>query len=108
MRRQAFQRIIQLTALFPGLRLLFLRSDYIQSCAQTETSFEDRISELWDPCDGSPDDEWNFWRSFAKLCLTDTPVSSLLEKSPIRHLKTEPSASISVIEELSRTHGSCE
>ncbi|KAJ7200059.1 kinase-like domain-containing protein [Mycena rebaudengoi] len=108
MRRQAFQRIVQLTALFPGLRLLFLRSDYIQPCAQTQASFEDRISELWDPCDGSPDDEWNFWCSFAKLCLTDTPVSSLLETSPIRHLKTEPSATISLIEELLRTHGSCD
>ncbi|KAF7343073.1 Mitogen-activated protein kinase [Mycena venus] len=108
MRCQAFQRIVQLTTLFPGLRLLFLRSDYIQSCKQTQVSIADRISELWDRCAGLPDDEWKFWRSFAKLCLTDTPVSSLLEKFPIRCLKTEPSASISVIEELLRTHGSCD
>ncbi|KAJ7436117.1 hypothetical protein FB451DRAFT_1455156 [Mycena latifolia] len=105
---RAFQRVVELTALFPGLRLLFLRSECIRSCAVTpaHSEFKESICKLWDHPDGPSEAEWTFCRSFAAVCLSETEVSTRLERFYIRQLNDEPIQV--VIEELLKTHKSCD
>ncbi|KAJ7753575.1 hypothetical protein B0H16DRAFT_1834838 [Mycena metata] len=107
---RAFQRIVQLTTLFPGLRLLFIRSDHIQSFISSQIDLAETLSRFWDRPDGPVNAEWNFWRSFAKLCLSDTSISNVIEECPVRQLTTtfERSGRICVIEALLDTYNRCE
>lgn len=57
---QAFERIITLTTLFPGLRFIFLRS----KCIQNVPVLVDNISALWNRSDNPTDPHWSFWRTF--------------------------------------------
>jgi hypothetical protein len=97
--RRAFQNIVTLITLFPGLRLLFLRSKYIQCRNQTR----DRISALWARSDNSPDEEWEFWRSLTATSLSDMNISAILEECSILQL-TQCGPSLSVIERLLVAH----
>ncbi|KAJ7922404.1 hypothetical protein B0H13DRAFT_2410280 [Mycena leptocephala] len=96
---RAFQNIVTLITLFPGLRLLFLRSKYIQCRNQTR----DRISALWERSDNSPDEEWEFWRSFTATSLSDMNISAILEECSVLQL-TQCGPSLSVIERLLVAH----
>ncbi|KAJ7813486.1 hypothetical protein B0H13DRAFT_2466782 [Mycena leptocephala] len=97
--RRAFQNIVTLITLFPGLRLLFLRSKYIQCRNQTK----DRISALWARSDNSPDEEWEFWRSLTATSLSDMNISAILEECSILQL-TQCGPSLGVIERLLIAH----
>ncbi|KAF8206013.1 hypothetical protein K438DRAFT_497735 [Mycena galopus ATCC 62051] len=103
--RQAFERIVTLTTLLPGLRLLFLRSNCMQSIPISKND----ISGLWDHPDGFLDSEWLFWRSLAATCLSDTNISAILEQAPVSQLANclHDNGGLSVIERLLIAHG-CE
>jgi hypothetical protein len=99
--RRAFENIVALTTVLPGLRLLFLRSKYIDCRSQTR----DRISALWERSDNSPDEKWKFWRSFAATTLSDMDISAIVEKRSILQL-TQCGPGLSVIERLLVAHDS--
>ncbi|KAF8206019.1 P-loop containing nucleoside triphosphate hydrolase protein [Mycena galopus ATCC 62051] len=103
--RQAFERIVTLTTLLPGLRLLFLHSNCMQSIPISKND----ISGLWDHPDGFLDSEWLFWRSLAATCLSDTSISAILEQAPVSQLANclHDNGGLSVIERLLIAHG-CE
>ncbi|KAJ6571161.1 hypothetical protein B0H19DRAFT_657834 [Mycena capillaripes] len=103
--RQAFERIVALTTLFPGLRLLFLCS----SCIQSIPMSKDDISGLWDRSDDFLDPEWSFWRAFAATCLSETGISAMLEETSVSQLADclHDNEGLSVIERLLIAHG-CE
>ncbi|KAF7344935.1 hypothetical protein MVEN_01656000 [Mycena venus] len=103
--RQAFERIVTLITLFPGLRLHFCRSN----CMQSVPISKDDISALWDRSDGYLDPEWSFWRTFAATCLSETSISVMLEKTSVSQLANclHDNGGLSVIERLLIAHG-CE
>ncbi|KAF7367656.1 hypothetical protein MSAN_00829300 [Mycena sanguinolenta] len=112
MQCQAFQRLVQLTTQFPGLRLMLLLSEHIQP--HKSTNLQDRISKLWDR-DRShpilpPDDEseWRFWRSFAEICLSESSISLVIERCPITQFAQCKGPPNCVIGELSICYSSCE
>ncbi|KAJ7824716.1 kinase-like domain-containing protein [Mycena olivaceomarginata] len=97
---QAFKGIVDVVTLFPGLRVHFLRTKFLDGV----TSMDD-ISALWDRPNEVPDDEWAFWRTFAVTCLSDTSVSTILEKSSVPDLtKCQMNDGLSVIELLIIPH----
>ncbi|KAJ7837306.1 hypothetical protein B0H13DRAFT_1912557 [Mycena leptocephala] len=102
---QAFERIITLTTLFPGLRFVFLRS----KCMQDVPVLVDKLSAVWDRCDSPTDPYWLFWRTFTATCLSETSIAVMLEETPVSQLATCPkdSGSLSLIERLLVAH-SCE
>ncbi|KAF8182804.1 hypothetical protein K438DRAFT_1767237 [Mycena galopus ATCC 62051] len=57
---QAFKEIVDLVAIFPGLRVLFLHTKPLAN-----TSALDAISALWDRSTGAPDKEWTFLANFS-------------------------------------------
>ncbi|KAF7358372.1 hypothetical protein MVEN_00887200 [Mycena venus] len=77
----AFQHIVTLATLLPGLRLLFLRSKELQGKAS-----KDSLEELWKRPDNWMNEEWEFWRSFASICLSETCISGVLEECPVEEL----------------------
>ncbi|KAJ6563697.1 hypothetical protein DFH09DRAFT_1278913 [Mycena vulgaris] len=97
--RRAFQNIVALITLFPGLRLLLLRSKHIKCRIQTT----ERIAAIWERSDNSPDEEWEFWRAFAATCLSDLNISSILEQCSTLQL-TLCGPGLSVIERLIVAH----
>jgi hypothetical protein len=99
--------------MFPGLRLMLLLSEHIQSSEPAK--FEDKISRLWDRSHSiasfSPDDEaeWRFWRSFAEMCLSKAPISLTIEECHITQVvQYELGTSECVVGKLLLAHGSCE
>ncbi|KAF8209028.1 ras family-domain-containing protein [Mycena galopus ATCC 62051] len=102
---QAFERIVTLTTLFPGLRFIFLRSN----CMQDVPVLVDKISALWNRSDNPTDPYWSFWRTFTATCLSETSIAVMLEETPVSQLTTCPkdSGSLSLIERLLVAH-SCE
>ncbi|KAJ6610286.1 hypothetical protein B0H10DRAFT_2061045 [Mycena sp. CBHHK59/15] len=110
MQCQAFQRLVQLTTMFPGLRLMLLLSEHIRSPKLAK--FEDKISMLWDRSDSSllpaEEAEWNFWRSFAEMCLSKAPISLTIERCHITRVVHYQGTSSCVIDELLRAHGNCD
>ncbi|KAJ7809110.1 hypothetical protein B0H14DRAFT_3151703 [Mycena olivaceomarginata] len=110
MQCEAFQRLVQLTTMFPGLRLMLL-PERIQSSKLT--GLEVKISTLWDRSDSSflPNEaEWRFWRSFAEMCLSEAPISLMIEICHITQVvqyQLEGTSSC-VIDELLLTHRGCD
>ncbi|KAF8185512.1 P-loop containing nucleoside triphosphate hydrolase protein [Mycena galopus ATCC 62051] len=102
---QAFERIVTLTTLFPGLRFIFLRS----KCMQDVPVLVDKLSALWNRPDNPADTYWSFWRTFTATCLSETTIAVMLEETPVSQLTTCPkdSGSLSLIERLLVAH-SCE
>ncbi|KAJ7205420.1 hypothetical protein GGX14DRAFT_644524 [Mycena pura] len=102
---QAFERIVTLTTLFPGLRFIFLRS----KCMQDVPILVDSISALWDRSNNPADPHWSFWRTFTATCLSETSIAVMLEDTPVSQRTTcqEDSGSLSLIERLLVAH-SCE
>jgi hypothetical protein len=102
---QAFERIITLTTLFPGLRFIFFRS----KCMHNVPVLMDNISALWDRSNNPTDPHWSFWRTFAATCLSETSIAVILEETPVSQLAACPkySGNLSLIERLLVAH-SCE
>ncbi|KAJ7908466.1 hypothetical protein B0H13DRAFT_2496770 [Mycena leptocephala] len=99
---QAFERIITLITLFPGLRFIFLRS----KCMQDVPVLVDKLSALWDRSDNPADPYWSFWQTFTATCLSETSIAVMLEETPVSQLTTCPkdSGSLSLIERLLVAH----
>ncbi|KAF7367682.1 hypothetical protein MSAN_00831900 [Mycena sanguinolenta] len=110
MQCQAFQRLVQLTTLFPGLRLMLLLSKHIQP--PKSTNLQDMLSKLWDRSHPilPPDDEseWRFWRSFAEICLSESSISLVIERCPITQVALCKGTPNCVIGELLIRYSSCE
>jgi hypothetical protein len=96
---QAFKGIVEIVALFPGLRALCLQAKYMEGATATEA-----ISLLWNRANGAPDDKWTFWQMFAATCLADTMISPTLEDSSVSALTTCEAGGLSVIERLLVEH----
>jgi hypothetical protein len=96
---RAFKDIVDLVTLFPGLRLLFLRTKCLDSITSTDT-----ISALWDRPGDPPDEEWKFWQVLTATCLSDTTISAILEESSAPQLTGCDEGSLSVIERLLVEH----
>jgi hypothetical protein len=71
----------------------------MESAASTES-----ILALWDRFTGSPEEEWTFWQTLAAICLSDTPISAILEESSIPRLTNPEEGGLSVIERLLVEH----
>ncbi|KAJ7921811.1 hypothetical protein B0H13DRAFT_1866413 [Mycena leptocephala] len=78
---QAFKAVVNLVTLFPGLRLLFVRTEYLDGAISV-----DALSALWEPSTGYSNEEWSFWKDLAATCLTDTTISAAVERSSIPDL----------------------
>ncbi|KAJ7759528.1 ankyrin repeat-containing domain protein [Mycena metata] len=106
----AFQRLVELTTMFPGLRLMLLRSEHIRPSKPTR--LEDNISALWDRSHTgwSPDDiaEWRFWRSFAEMCLSEAQISSRIERCHIPRVVQDHGKDGCLIGELSQVYRHCD
>jgi hypothetical protein len=103
--RQAFEKVVTLTTLLPGLQLLFLRS----RCMRRVPITKDDISELWDRSDISLDPDWSYWRTFAATCLSEARISAMLEATSVSQLADcqHDNGDLSVIERLLIARG-CE
>ncbi|KAJ7759531.1 ankyrin repeat-containing domain protein [Mycena metata] len=106
----AFQRLVELTTMFPGLRLMLLRSEHIRPSKPTR--LEGNISALWDRSHAgwSPDDiaEWRFWRSFAEMCLSEAQISSRIERCHISRVVQDHGKDGCLIGELSQVYQHCD
>jgi hypothetical protein len=102
---QAFERIVALTTLFPGLRFLLLCS----KCMVGVPVLKDHIAAVWDRPMGSLDSTWSFWRTLAATCLSETSIAVIVEQTPVQQLANcpEDSTGLSVIERLLIARG-CE
>ncbi|KAF7348191.1 hypothetical protein MSAN_01772100 [Mycena sanguinolenta] len=99
MQYQAFKNIVDLITLFPGLRLAFLRTKFLESAPAAEA-----ISRLWDRPFGSPDKDWEFWQILATTCLTHD-ISVTIQKSSVSALlKCQQEEDLSLIEKLLVQH----
>lgn len=77
----AFQHIVTLATLFPGLRLLFLQSEYLK-----REGSKDSLEMLWERSDKHMNEEWKYWCSFAAICLSEICISGVVEKCRIEEL----------------------
>ncbi|KAF7346002.1 hypothetical protein MVEN_01622900 [Mycena venus] len=96
---QAFKDIVDLATLFPGIRVVFLRSN----CLGNATSV-DAISALWDRSTGSPDQDWNFWKILAATCLMERNTSAEIEGGSISDLSNCQQEGLSMVERLLVRH----
>ncbi len=92
---QAFKDILDLVTLLPGLRKIFLRSNFFDKAPTLET-----ILSLWDRSGGLPDKEWAFWQTLAATALTDSTSSGILEESLMSDWFNCGGEGLSVIERL--------
>ncbi|KAF7350345.1 hypothetical protein MVEN_01339200 [Mycena venus] len=97
--RLAFLIIVDLLTLFPGLRLLFLRS----KCLDGATSRESIAIPWYRPFEPM-DEEWTFWKTLAATGLGDTVISAILEESSILELPDCPVGGLGAIEQLMVYH----
>ncbi|KAJ7759534.1 ankyrin repeat-containing domain protein [Mycena metata] len=106
----AFQRLVELTTMFPGLRLMLLRSEPIRPSKPTR--LKENISTLWDRSHAgwSPDDiaEWRFWRSFAEMCLSEAQISLRIERCHIPQVVQDHGKDGCLIGELSQVYRHCD
>jgi hypothetical protein len=99
MQREAFKEIVDLITLFPGLRLLFLGTKFLDGAISTDT-----ISAHWERPTGAPDDEWTYWQFFAATCLADSTTSAMIESSSVSDLSNCEQVGLSVVERLLVQH----
>jgi hypothetical protein len=93
--RQAFEDILDLITLFPGLRAVFLRAKQLEGVTSV-----DAVSALWDRHNGAPEEDWDFWKSLTATCLAETEISSILEGGSIADLTSCRVEGLSIIERL--------
>ncbi|KAF7335480.1 hypothetical protein MVEN_02201500 [Mycena venus] len=92
---QAFKNVIELTTLFPGFRVLFLRTKHLDNIRSM-----DAIYALWGRSTESPDEEFTFWQTLAATCLMETTLSAVLEETSVLDLANCQHHGLSVIERL--------
>ncbi|KAJ6447472.1 hypothetical protein C8R45DRAFT_1224883 [Mycena sanguinolenta] len=96
---QAFKDIVHLVTSFPGLRLVFLRTKFLDAATSLDT-----ISELWDHSSGGSDEDWEFWKKLAATCLTESTISTMVEESRVSDLSNCQQEGLSVVEQLMVQH----
>ncbi|KAF7333391.1 High osmolarity signaling protein SHO1 [Mycena venus] len=101
MQCHAFKETVNLATLFPGLRMVFLYSKFLDGATAREA-----ISALWDRSPRSSNDEWVFWQTLAATSLTETTISAIIEETSISDLTDCQEAGLSVIEKLLIEHNS--
>ncbi|KAF7336858.1 hypothetical protein MVEN_02122100 [Mycena venus] len=93
---RAFQNIVDLVTLLPGLRELFLRTQFLDGAMSTKD-----ISVLWARHDNAATNaEWEFWNNFAATCLSLSNIAMMLKELSIRELTICDEQGLSVIERL--------
>ncbi|KAJ7136818.1 hypothetical protein C8R44DRAFT_362977 [Mycena epipterygia] len=99
---KAFQSIVTLTTLFPGVRLFLLPSD----CTQEIPISTEHITGFWHHSNGVPDEEWSFWQTFAAACLSNASIFGIVEKTTVSQLTNceTLTGGLSVIEQLLVAH----
>ncbi|KAF7334934.1 hypothetical protein MVEN_02243100 [Mycena venus] len=78
---RAFKDVVHLVTLFPGLRVIFLRAKFLEG----QTSV-DAITALYNRDFVAINAEWEFWRTFAAGCLSDSDIGAMLEERRICEL----------------------
>ncbi|KAJ7610215.1 caspase domain-containing protein [Roridomyces roridus] len=81
--RRAFQHIVELVTLFPGVRALLLDSKHLCGAPDQSPSL-DSIAAAWYRPAGeseSMNEKWKFWCTLAATCLTETRFSVILGTS---------------------------
>ncbi|KAF7360035.1 putative TUP1-general transcription repressor [Mycena venus] len=87
--------VVDLVTLFPGLRVIFISAQFLDGATSA-----DKITTLWDRHNAATDAEWEFWRTLAVTCLSDTDISTMLEGCTIRQLAKCDEVGLSVTERL--------
>ncbi|KAF8218326.1 hypothetical protein K438DRAFT_1796675 [Mycena galopus ATCC 62051] len=70
---QAFGEIVNLVTLFAELRGTLLRAKFLDGATSVDT-----ISPLWDR-PGATGPEWEFWKTLAATCLSESNISAMVE-----------------------------
>jgi len=71
-----FKILVDVITLYPGIRQLFYHpTGSKKSLPPAGSNFKD----LWDRHHQGCGEEWNFYRDFAAYCLTDSPLTKLVE-----------------------------
>ncbi|KAF7370238.1 hypothetical protein MSAN_00654600 [Mycena sanguinolenta] len=96
---QAFKNIVHLVTSFPGLRLVFLHTKFLNASPSLDT-----VCQLWNHSSGSPDEDWEFWKILAATCLTEPDISTIVEGSPVSNLSNCQQEGLSVVEQLMIQH----
>lgn len=78
---QAFKDVVHLVTLFPGLRVIFLRTKFLKG----QTSV-DAIPALYNRHFVAVDAEREFRRTFAASCLSHSDIAAMREEGSIRDL----------------------
>ncbi|KAF8160271.1 hypothetical protein K438DRAFT_1776618 [Mycena galopus ATCC 62051] len=78
----AFEDIVELVTLFPGIRELFLCARYLNGVTSTEA-----LLACWARSIGPPDEQWTFWQLLAAASLSDRRVmfGAGLERLLVEH-----------------------
>lgn len=95
----AFENIVDITTLFPGLRTLLLN----YCCVGGATSM-DNVSALWDRRGDPQSKQWSFWQTLAASSLSETSISSALENAHIGQLTRCEEDGLSMVEQLLIEH----
>ncbi|KAF7370247.1 High osmolarity signaling protein SHO1 [Mycena sanguinolenta] len=96
---QAFENIVHLVTSFPGLRVVFLRTKFLNASPPLDT-----ISQLWDRSLGCLNEDWEFWKILAATCLSECANSTIVEGSSISDLTNCQYGGLSVVEQLMVQH----
>ncbi|KAJ6456052.1 hypothetical protein C8R45DRAFT_1111057 [Mycena sanguinolenta] len=96
---QAFKNIVHLVTSFPGLRVVLLRTKFLNGSPSLDT-----VSQLWDCSSGGSDEDWEFWKKLAATCLTESTISTVVEGSPVSDLSNCQQEALSVVEQLMVQH----
>ncbi|KAJ7134017.1 hypothetical protein C8R43DRAFT_1022198 [Mycena crocata] len=99
MQLDAYKNLVALTTLYPGIRRLFLRCEYLEGVPLLETD----IACGWERSDGAVcGPSWHFHRNFAAACIADEDISTMVENmstSELGSVANRPEG-LSVIEKL--------
>ncbi|KAJ6480855.1 hypothetical protein C8R45DRAFT_1100439 [Mycena sanguinolenta] len=96
---QAFKNIVHLVTSFPGLRVVLLRTKFLDAAPSLDT-----LSELWGCSSGGSDDNWEFWKILAATSLSQSTISTVVEGSLVLDLSNCQQEGLSVVEQLMVQH----
>ena len=99
MQCQAFKNIVHLVTSFPGLRVVLLRTKFLDGSLSLDT-----ISQLWERSSGDSDEDWEFWKILAATSLSECTISTIVEGSSVSDLSNCQQEGLSVVEQLMVQH----
>lgn len=93
-----FKCIVTIATRYHGTRRLFLKSKHLRCAGDTEAL----ISAVWARADDTHPHEWDYYCQFAAACLSENPISLILEDALPQFLGSidTESGDLSVIERL--------